>query len=457
MKVYSFASVCGVLFSVAAAGAYDQTKAHDLCEPDHPSPSAVVTPAPTTPGMKPSAKPVNPYAPTKMPEPSPQPDKKHPTKAPTPGEVPTEAPPVKSDVSPSHKPNHPSTAPEPKPEPKRTPAPGPTSAAPEPEPSPDNPSPPSNGGKTQQTSGTVRSKHDYDGPNGGRPGVYEMVTDYASCAKTPHQTSSSVSPFDDDVTLVFRGPMNIYNIAIFDGSSGAWKKVSSYEKGGKAENMVFFNNKNIDYDGKSSPVGYSSEDGRSVAQHPTPFGGHLGSATKPGGYSIYADEATGAEVHVMTEKQCGKDVECKGYYDKEGPAHYGWAGTKKLFITKVDMPNGGAPNMPAIWMLNGQVVRANQYQCNCRGMGKAGGCGELDIAEVIEKDLNKIATHYYFYDGNPAPGHDRFTDRPTDAPTTYITIIDESYGAKVVEIGPDDFDFSCDQITDEVVKQWLAA
>jgi len=41
------------------------------------------------------------------------------------------------------------------------------------------------------------------------------------------------------------------------------------------------------------------------------------------------------------------------------------------------------PGSPAIWMLNGQIMRAVQYGCNCRGMGGAGGCGELDICETV--------------------------------------------------------------------------
>ncbi|GLD92862.1 hypothetical protein PINS_up001441 [Pythium insidiosum] len=244
-----------------------------------------------------------------------------------------------------------------------------------------------------------------------------MVTDVATCAKQPHSMYSPVSPLDDDVTIVFRGPMTIHNIAVFDGSNnGTYTKVSSYAKGGAATNLVFMNNRNIDYSGKSAPQGYATQDGRGKADQSTAFSGELGGATKPHGYSQYADEKTGAEVNIFTDKKCGKDVECKGYYDKDGTAHAGWAGGKKIFVTKVQMPHAGAPDMPAIWMLNGQIVRSNQYQCNCRGMGKVGGCGELDIAEVIEKDLNVVATHYYFYQGQRSPGHDSWGKRPAGRP-----------------------------------------
>lgn len=312
-------------------------------------------------------------------------------------------------------------------------------------------------GSAQTKAGSVKSKFSYVGKDAGGPGSYDMVTDFGTCAKTKQSTSSPVSPLDDDVTIIFRGPMNIHNIAVFDGSSGAWNKVSSYAKGGAASNLVFLNNRNIDFNGKSSPQGFSNAEGTNIASQSTPFAGNLGAASNPYGQSIYADEKTGAEVHIMTSKQCGKDGECKGYYDKDGTAFQGWGGAKKMFVTKVTMPNGGSPNLPAIWMLNAQIVRSSQYGCNCRGMGKGGGCGELDIAEVLEKDTSVVATHYYFYDGGSAPGHDSFGKRPYDTPATYITIIDESYGVKILELGADDFDFSCGSVSQDVVSQWLKA
>lgn len=318
----------------------------------------------------------------------------------------------------------------------------------------------STSGQQQTAAGTVSSSYSFTGENcGGAGGSYDMVTDIGSCVKTTVTTTSPVSPFDDDVSIAFRGPMNIYNIAIFDGSSGSsWERVSSYENGGAAENMVFLNNHNIDYTGTSSPEGFALADGTGTAQQSTPFGGSLAAASDPYGSSIYAEDKTGAEVHIMTEKQCGAEgVECKGAYDSDGTAFQGWTGTKKLFITKVDMPNGGAPNVPAIWMLNAQTMRSGQYQCNCRGVGPAGGCGELDIAEVLEKDTTQIATHYYFYDGTYNPGNDRLCARPTDAPATFVTIIDESYGVKALALGADDFDFSSTSISNEVVAAWESA
>ncbi|CAH0491695.1 unnamed protein product [Peronospora farinosa] len=312
-------------------------------------------------------------------------------------------------------------------------------------------------GAIQTLAGNVVSSYSYTGVNCGGPGSYDQVTNIGSCSKTTVKTTSPVSPLDTGVTLAFRGCMTIFNIAVFDGNKGSWSKVSSYEKGGAATNMVFLNNENVDYSGATSPEGFCKADGTGVANESTPFGGTLAEATKHGGTSILASQATGTEVHIMTEKRCGVDVECEGAYDKDGTAFQGWTGGKKIFLTKVSMGNCRAPNVPAIWMLPDQATHSGQYSCNCRGMGPAGGCGELDIAEVLEKDTSFISTHYYFYDGTYNPGNDQFGKRPVDGPTTYVTIIDEDYGVKVLEIGADDFDFSCGAISDDVVKQWEAA
>ncbi|KAL3666013.1 hypothetical protein V7S43_008807 [Phytophthora oleae] len=312
-------------------------------------------------------------------------------------------------------------------------------------------------GGEQSTAGTVSSAYSYTGSNAGGPGSYDQVTDIASCSKSSVTTSSPVSPLDTGVTLALRGPMTVYNIAVFDGTNGTWSKVSSYENGGAATNMVFLNNENIDYTGAGSPEGFCEADGTGVAKQSTPFSGTLASASNPASQAILASEATGAEVHIMTENKCGVDVECEGAYDTDGTAFQGWTGGKKIFLTKVSMEEGGSPNVPAIWMLPDQVTHSGQYGCNCRGKGPAGGCGELDIAEVLEKDTSYVATHYYFYDGTYNPGNDQFAKRPTSGPATYVTIIDQDYGVKVIQIGDEDFDFSCGTITDDVVSQWEAA
>ena len=60
----------------------------------------------------------------------------------------------------------------------------------------------------------------------------------------------NLAPFDDELTVAFRGPMNIHNIAVYqpasstgaNASSASWKRVSVWAAGEEPENLVFMNN-----------------------------------------------------------------------------------------------------------------------------------------------------------------------------------------------------------------------
>ncbi|KAG7397955.1 hypothetical protein PHYBOEH_011884 [Phytophthora boehmeriae] len=324
---------------------------------------------------------------------------------------------------------------------------------------------------TKSTSGTTGSFSDasisssfvYSGTDAGSAaGTYGKVTEMSSCTTEDVSLTDPVGPFSEEVTMVFRGPMNIYNIGVFTGSSGSdWTKVSSYDSdAGTQDNMVFMNNMNIDYTGAdSSPQGYSTSDGTATATESTTFGGTLADASDTSKVGGGPCVTTGCEVNIMTATNCADEDGCIGYYDDMG--FHGWDGGMKMFVTKVMMPTGSTANLPAIWMLNAQVVRASQYGCNCRGEGAEGGCGELDVAEVIETNTaqDKVSTHYYFYDGSVSPGGDNYASRPTDSAVTYVTIIDNSSTGtiKIIELGGDDFDFSVDSISADTVSTWLEA
>ncbi|EGZ26765.1 hypothetical protein PHYSODRAFT_553148 [Phytophthora sojae] len=312
------------------------------------------------------------------------------------------------------------------------------------------------------SSATISSSFVYNGTDAGSAaGTYGKVTAMSSCTTEDVSVSDPVGPFSEEVSMVFRGPLNIYNIAVFNATSGSdWTKVSSYSQNGTQENMVFMNNLNIDYTGAdSSPQGYSTADGSGTATESTTFGGSLADASDASVTGGGPCVSTGCEVNVMTETNCADEDGCIGYYDDMG--FHGWDGGMKMFVTKVQMPTGSIVNRPAIWMLNAQVVRANQYGCNCRGEGSEGGCGELDIAEVIETntDKDKVSTHYYFYDGSVSPGGDNYAVRPTDSAVTYVTIIDNSSTGtiKIIELGGDDFDFDVDAVSADQVTSWISA
>ncbi|OWZ16559.1 Carbohydrate-binding protein [Phytophthora megakarya] len=315
---------------------------------------------------------------------------------------------------------------------------------------------------TSFSSATISSSFIYNGTDAGSAtGTYRKVTEMSSCTTEDVSVSDPVGPFSEEVSMVFRGPLNIYNIAVFNATSGSdWTKVSSYSQNGTQSNMVFMNNLNIDYTGAdSSPQGYSTDDGSGTATSSTVFGGSLADASDASVTGGGPCVSTGCEVNIMTETNCADEGGCIGYYDDMG--FHGWDGGMKMFVTKVQMPTGSTVNRPAIWILNAQVVRANQYGCNCRGEGSEGGCGELDIAEVIETntDKDKVSTHYYFFDGSESPGGDNYAARPTDSAVTYVTMIDNSSTGtiKIIELGGDDFDFDVDAVSAAQVTSWISA
>ncbi|KAL3661146.1 hypothetical protein V7S43_013755 [Phytophthora oleae] len=295
--------------------------------------------------------------------------------------------------------------------------------------------------------GKVKAKYEYKGQNAGNvAGSYNRVTDLNTCAKESVSVQSPVGPMSEPVSMIFRGPCEIENIAVYsdEGGNGSWSRVSSYSRqDGTVDNLTFMNNKNVDYTGKGQhgPQGYASADGKSKADEPTVFAGELCEATDPSKIGAGPGISTGAEINIMTGEKC--DDQCLGYHGDND--YKGWNGGKKAFVTEVKMPQGATPNQPAIWMLNAQVLHSNQYGCNCRGMGSVGGCGELDIAEVIETNnaRDKVTTHYYFYDGSIlSPAGDNFAPRSYDSTTVYVTLIDDSSDGLVKIVELESFDFT---------------
>ncbi|GAB9470686.1 Secretory protein opel [Globisporangium polare] len=314
------------------------------------------------------------------------------------------------------------------------------------------------------TLGKVRASYSYRGKQAGNvPGSYDRVTQLSSCKKEKVTVNSPVGPLSEAVSMVFRGPMDIFNIAVFDGSAnnGSFARVSAYDRASdRADNLVFLNNKNVDYSGggQHGPQGYASEDGVAKAASPSKFKGVLKEATNPSQVGAGPGIQTGAEVNIMTGAKCDADG-CLGYHGSND--YRGWEGGRKVFVTKVQMPQGSSPNQPALWMLNAQVLHSNQYGCNCRGMGAAGGCGELDIAEVIETNdkRDRVSTHYYFYDGSVvAPGGDNWASRPVDRAVAYVTIIDEHQDGGLIKILElEDFDFTQTELSTALYQQLLSA
>ena len=93
--------------------------------------------------------------------------------------------------------------------------------------------------------------------NVGGSGTYNQVTNMIqgswpsctanpSCITSPKQVSGSLAPFDEEMTVVMRGPMTIHNVAVYqpsNSSAATWRRTSMWQQGSPLDNMVVMNNK----------------------------------------------------------------------------------------------------------------------------------------------------------------------------------------------------------------------
>lgn len=106
-------------------------------------------------------------------------------------------------------------------------------------------------------------------------------------------------------------------------------------------------------------------------------------------------------------------------------------------------------NMPAIWLLNANLVNLVQYggdTCSCW----TSGCGELDIFEVIPGDYNSAVTQIHMSpDSNLNTGVDGVFARPFNEFITVALIMsDSSIRIQVVE----DHDWSEDSLSQSEIS-----
>ncbi|CAM9809445.1 unnamed protein product, partial [Ascophyllum nodosum] len=259
-----------------------------------------------------------------------------------------------------------------------------------------------------------------------------------TCVKEQVSVSGELAPFDE-VSVAFRGPMNLYNIACYEGTAdGTLERTSKWTPGSEGENIVFMKNLGgvNGCAGEWSICGgnsqsYADASGISCSSKSTAFSGNL------------PDDN---EVNIMTASECASNAQC-GFYRDVGMR--GWQGGEdgtKVIIFEVDMPhceeNACAWNRPAVWALNARVLRTAQYGCNCRSMGDNGGCGEFDILEAVVGNpySDMLFTQVYDFKGAGGPGPSRFFERPSRN-TTYAAVFrggQDSY-LQVVELDGWDF------------------
>jgi hypothetical protein len=170
----------------------------------------------------------------------------------------------------------------------------------------------------------------------------------------------------------------------------------------------------------------------------------------------------GVGVNVMSSTLCTGTTDGTDCGFSRGLALHGFKGDaagSKIFVTKFRMPLGDVT--PAYWILPAQVVRSSQYGCNCRGEGGDGGCGELDVAEVLGGNTatpahpEQATTTIYSFQG-VTNGGTAYFQRPVYETATFVVIFDApSSSIAMRRLGPTDFDFAS-SIPSAVAAQWLA-
>jgi len=270
-------------------------------------------------------------------------------------------------------------------------------------------------------------------------------SDPAVCWTTPYSVGGSLAPFDEDLTVALRGPMEVQNIAVYYPSGSGWSRVSYWDSTNVGTtNLDWMNNAGSWSICHGSGQSYMSTDSLGSASTPQRFSGSLGNDDN---------------VNLMSSVDCTPSL-CPGFI--RGVGKQGWTGDacgEKMFAFKVLMPHDttGSNNndMPAIWLLNGQVVRANQWGCNCRGMGGAGGCGELDIAEILSTGSEQCTSTLYSF--KQSIGASDYFQRPTTVPTTFVVVFDGSGTGTISILSVNSFPFASVSIPQSVVQSWITS
>ncbi len=307
------------------------------------------------------------------------------------------------------------------------------------------------GTDTPDATGTAVNAITYT--NVGATGSYDKVVSSTMapscvanvCNKTPEDVSGPLVPFDEEMTMVFSGPMDLYQVAAYDPAAGGYERVAYWDRCATT-GLAFVGNKAW-YQCGGYVQSYVTDDGSASSTTPVQFAGHLDA---------------GVGVNVMSSTLCAGTTDGSDCGFSLGLALHGFKGDaagSKIFATKFRMPIGDVT--PAYWILPAQVVRTAQYGCNCRGEGGQGGCGELDVAEVLGGNTatpahpEQATTTIYSFQG-VTNGGDSYFQRPVEETATFIVVFDApSSSIALRRLGATDFDFGA-TISSAVVSQWLA-
>lgn len=208
------------------------------------------------------------------------------------------------------------------------------------------------------------------------------------CAKdynNPVIFNGPISPFDEELSVQIRGPVNLLKFGwyysddyTFGKTEGNWTRGAYYDAlQGQADNVTFLGNVGFDNVCLGKALTYVDETGIANASDSTV----LGNVTIPSNY----------ELTIMSDIECsGNDC---GAFRPDSKAYHGYYGVNKMFLFEFNAPSDLREeqnvnktwnyDMPAIWLLNAQIPRTAQYPLNPNCSAWNSGAGEFDIFEVM--------------------------------------------------------------------------
>jgi len=313
------------------------------------------------------------------------------------------------------------------------------------------------------TSGTVTS---YSYTNVTGPGKYAKVVQgwskaFNNCAgdsngtlcssvyKQEYSSSGALAPFNEDQGMVFSGQTDLYQIGVYYPSNGAWQRVAYWDRC-VTQGLTFTGNRSW-YECNGFVQSY-------IGNYDATLGDYPQSSTPV----QFNGQVVAKEVNVLSSTPCAgttQGTDCGWSSGKNNQMGFtGDAAGSKIFAAKFRMPISA--NSPSYWILPGQVLRSSQYGCNCRGMGcdatYKGGCGELDVVELVGGDPNNLVQSTSIYSFQACYGGVGKWSRPVNETAIFLVIFHApTQQIAIRRLAATDFDFT-GTVSDAQVNTWLA-
>ncbi|EPQ63263.1 Bgt-4399 [Blumeria graminis f. sp. tritici] len=247
--------------------------------------------------------------------------------------------------------------------------------------------------------------------NVGTNGSYQEIIDMSSdgiCTKRLKFYNGSLAPLNEELSLHFRGPIHLMQLATYSTSMPTQDQIF------KLHTAVPSASGNLNIVSKSGALSPQI----------------LANVTIP----------SDSEVIVMSGKTC-QEGDC-GYVRPGSVAYHGFGGPNKIFLMEFMMPRddkrGFNGDMPAIWLLNAQIVRTLQYgkgECSCW----RSGCGEFDVAESLSSGSSFLKSTLHI---NQLAGDSDYIRRPLYAPMKLAVVFNQKFSSIQIQVLSQEFAFS---------------